>query len=79
MPRRRSQIPFALPPGEESGKALAPGIAEFQVAWPFSAIEPGNDVDFLERWIVWFAAAAQGQLSSPPSMPERAPQGSWRR
>jgi hypothetical protein len=78
IPERRRQNPFALPPGEQAGRALGPAIAEFQIAWPFTPIEPGNDVDFLERWMTWFAHAAQGQLSHPRSMPER-PLGSWRR
>jgi serine/threonine protein kinase len=79
IPKRGRQDPFALPPGVEAGKALGPGSAEFQVAWPFTPIEPGNDVDFLERWISWLAEAAQGQLGHPSSMPERGPEGSWRR
>jgi serine/threonine-protein kinase len=54
-------------------------MAEFQVAWPFTPIEPGNEVDFLERWMAWFAQAAQGQLGHPSSMPERRPEGAWRR
>jgi len=77
--RRGRQDPFALPPGEEAGQALNPALAEFQVAWPFTPIEPGNEADFLERWMAWFAQAAQGQLGHPSSMPERRPEGSWRR
>jgi serine/threonine-protein kinase len=79
IPQRGRQDPFALPPGEEAGEALSPGLAKFQVAWPFTPIESGNDVDFLERWMAWFAQAAQGQLGHPSSMPERRPEGSWRR
>ena len=79
IPKRGRQDPFALPPGEEAGKALSPGLAEVQVAWPFTPVEPGNEVEFLERWMAWFAQAAQGQLGNPSSMPERRPEGSWRR
>lgn len=79
IPKRGRQDPFALPPSEEAGKALSPALAEFQVAWPFTPIEPGNEVDFLERWMAWFAHAAQGQLGHPSSMLERRPKGSWRR
>jgi len=78
IPQRDRQAPFALPPGEDAGKALGTGLTELLVAWPFTPIEPGSEVDFLERWMAWFAQAAQGQLSHPPSMPER-PLGSWRR
>ncbi|MBI4516852.1 MAG: serine/threonine protein kinase [Deltaproteobacteria bacterium] len=79
IPERRPQNPFALPPGDQAGKALGPAIGELQLAWPFTPIEPGNDTDFLERWMTWFAHAAQGQLSHPSStLPER-PVGSSRR
>jgi serine/threonine-protein kinase len=79
VPRRGIRDPFALDPGEQAGTALSPGIAEFQVAWPFTAVDQGDDADFLEHWIDWFARAALGELSHPPGMPERRPDGSWRR
>jgi hypothetical protein len=79
VPKRARQTPFALPPGEEAGKAVSPGMAEFAVAWPFTPIEPGNEDEFLERWIGWFAKAAQGGLGYPSAMPEKNPNGSWRR
>lgn len=78
IPQRGKQNPFALPPSKDAAKAIGRGMAEFQVAWPFTRLEPGNEGDFLERWISWFALAAQGQLSHPSSMPERRPEGSWR-
>jgi serine/threonine-protein kinase len=77
--KRGRLTPFALAPGLEAGKALSPGMTEFEVAWPFTPVEAGNEVDFLERWMTWFAQAAQGQLSDTSSMPERSPVGSWRR
>jgi|SRR6266540_2213507 len=73
------QDPFALNPGEESAKALWAGIAEFQVAWPFTAVSIGELDEFINRWASWFAAAAQGQLQHPGQVPERSPNGSWRR
>lgn len=79
VPRRRPQDPFALPPGEESAKAVGSGIAELQVAWPFSPVRPGELDEFVERWTVWFADAATGRLQHPRSMPEQDPAGSWRR
>ena len=79
IPKRGRWDPFALPPGEEAGKALSLNFTKFQVAWPFTQIEPGNEVEFLERWMAWFAQAAQDQLGRPSSMPERCPEGSWRR
>jgi serine/threonine protein kinase len=72
------QDPFALPPGEASAKALGHSMAEYQVAWPFSRIFPGELDEFISRWAGWLAAAAQGRLSHPSMMPEREPRGSWR-
>ena len=73
------QEPFALAPGIPAGQAISPGVAEYQLAWPFLPIELGNEKDFLERWVGWFAQASQGQLGRPSGMPERNPGGSWRR
>lgn len=78
LPKRGRQDPFALPPGEEAGGALSRAMTPFDVAWPFTAVEPGNAAEFLERWMQWFAEAAQGELHHPSSMPERNAQGSWR-
>lgn len=74
----KHQDPFALTPGEESAKAVWNGMAEYQVAWPFTVISIGDLSDFIGRWAGWFADAAQGQLNRPSTMPERQPQGSWR-
>ena len=69
--------PFALAPGEASGKAVAPVVAEHQVAWPFTVVK-AEEQDFVNRWTSWFAEAAQWRLSHPRRMPEREVQGSWR-
>jgi hypothetical protein len=66
-------------PSEESAKAVVSGMAEWQVAWPFIPLAVGDLDEFINRWGGWFADAAQGQLTHPSSMPERSPQGSWRR
>jgi serine/threonine-protein kinase len=79
IPRRARKNPFALDPGEESAKALGSGIVEWQVAWPLMPLSVGDLDEFVNRWAGWFADAAQGRLSHPSSMPERSPQGSWRR
>ena len=71
--------PFALNPGQDAYNAISPGIQEYQPAWPFTPIDQGDEDDFIERWIRWFAAAAQGKLEHPKMMPERPPKGSWRR
>lgn len=78
MPQRTERDPFALSPGELAGKALSPVLAESQVAWPFTPIDQGDEAEFIERWLDWFAHAAAGDLRHPSSMPERPPRGTWR-
>lgn len=76
--KRGRQNPFSLLPGEESGKALSRVMTEYQVAWPFTRIEVGNEHEFIDRWLTWFAQGAVNQLSLPSSMPERITHGTWR-
>ena len=78
IPKWSRLDPFALAPGRDAYIALSPVIAEYQVAWPFTPIDQGDESDFIERWIGWFAEAAQGLLRHPSHMPERDPKGSWR-
>ena len=77
--RSAAQEPFALDPGEEAAKAVWSGMAEYQVAWPFTPLAVGELDEFIGRWASWLASAAQGSLSHPTQMPEIQPQGSWRR
>ncbi|MFF3208325.1 serine/threonine protein kinase [Streptomyces sp. NPDC002962] len=70
--------PFTRDPHEESRAAVGPGIAMFQVAWPFTPLVIGDLEEFISRWANWLAQAADNQLTHPSAMPERAPQGSWR-
>lgn len=79
IPRRSPLDPFALEPGESSAKALWTGLAEFQVAWPFASADFGELDELIDRWATWFAAAAEGRLCRPSTMPERSAEGSWRR
>jgi serine/threonine-protein kinase len=74
----RSQAPFGLGPGAEAGRALAPIMDVTQCAWPFTKLEDDGIDEFIDRWIAWFAIAAQGQLQHPTHMPERDPRGSYR-
>lgn len=71
--------PFALDPGEDAANALGSGMNQHQVAWPFMVVTIGDLDEFISRWAGWFADAAQGRLNHPSTMPERQPQGSWRR
>ncbi|MCY3907813.1 MAG: serine/threonine-protein kinase [Anaerolineaceae bacterium] len=77
---KRGRIdPFALGPGREAYIALAPITAEFQVARPFEAIDQGDEIYFVERWLGWFGQAAQDLLHRPIHLPECDPSGTWRR
>ena len=78
IPQRGRLDPFTLNPGKEAYVALAPVMAEYQVAWPFTAIDQGNETEFGDLWIGRFADAAKGMLRHPERMPEREPNGSWR-
>ena len=76
----RQIVPFAMSPGERDVViALSSVMHIYQVAWPFMPIDQGDEDGFIERWISWFAEGAQGQLAYPSRLPERDPQGSWRR
>ncbi len=77
--RRRpgSHNPFALGPEERAYLALRPGMEVFKVAWPFTAVDQGEDGEFIERWMEWFAEATDGTLREPSHMPEVDP-GKWR-
>jgi serine/threonine protein kinase len=78
IPQRTEYFPFAFEPNENAGKALSRTMAEWQLAWPFMAIDQGEDDEFIGRWLDWFGQAAVGELHQPSSMPERPTDGSWR-
>ena len=72
--------PFAMPPdAQNTALALSGTIHTYSAARPFTPIDQGNEEEFIERWMGWFAQAAQGSLAYPSRMPEVDPQGSWRR
>lgn len=78
IPQRRSQEPFALNPGEPAAKAVWPGMAEFQVAWPFTRLDHEQMDEFISRWAGWLASGSNGGLNIPGTMPERPVDGTWR-
>lgn len=72
--------PFALDPIDARAiLALGPGTTEMQVAWPFTPITIDDLEEFIDRWAGWLAEGAGGQLTRPSAIPERNPEGSWRR
>lgn len=78
IPKRRPQTPFALGPGQDSAKAVWTGMAEYQLAWPFTPLETDKLQEFINRWVGWFADAALGKLTLPAQLPEHPSKGTWR-
>jgi eukaryotic-like serine/threonine-protein kinase len=77
---RMNREPFAIDPGDPpAGQALGPGMGTYQVAWPVTRLDDENLEEFFDRWVGWLADAAAGRLHHPGSMPEKSPEGSWRR
>lgn len=75
----QTQDPFALPAAGEARGALAPGMTHYQVAWPFTALAPGDLNEWVSDWSMRLAKASTQDLELPSPMPERDPAGSWRR
>lgn len=76
-PRAKGE-PFDLGPAGAAARALCPGMADYQVAWPFTALVNGELEEFVDRWVGWFADAVEGTLARPSHMPERLVDGTWR-
>ena len=74
-----TMAPFSLSPRERDVALALTGVHTYQVAWPFTPIDQGDERDCIERWIGWFAEAAEGLLRRPSIMPERNTEGTWRR
>lgn len=65
--------PFALPPTEkDTAVALTPIMSGRQVAWEPIPFDQGDEDQFIERWMGWLAAAAEGTLGHPSHMPENS-------
>jgi serine/threonine protein kinase len=73
IPEGYTLDPFALPPTKEDAVgAFAPAITTRQIAWKPIPFDQGNEEQFFERWLTWFAAAVDGSLSKPSHMPEES-------
>ena len=70
--------PFAVGPGADAARALCAGMADYQVAWPFTPLVIGDLGEFVDRWVGWFADAVEGRLAPPSNMPERPVDRTWR-
>lgn len=73
IPQRFTLDPFALSPIDElAGRAFSPVMDVRQLAWQPLSFDQGNEDQFIERWAMWFAAAADGTLGHPSHMPEQS-------
>jgi serine/threonine-protein kinase len=77
--RKPRQKPFNLNPGWGAAEALAPVLAETELAWPLEPVDIGDVDEFIDRWAAWFAQGAEGRLTEPSRMPERDIPSNWRK
>jgi len=72
--RERSTLdPLALSPTEsDAASALTPVMGVRQIAWQPLPFDQGEEEQFLERWLAWFAAAADGSLRHPSHVSENS-------
>lgn len=65
--------PFALAPiDKDAASTFTPVMGVRQIAWQPLSFDQGDEEQFIERWLTWLAAAADGTLSHPSSMPEES-------
>jgi eukaryotic-like serine/threonine-protein kinase len=71
--QRSTLDPFAMPPdADDAARGLCPYVSgtRLSIAWQPIPFDQGEEEGFVERWLDWFAAAANGVLSHPSTMPE---------
>lgn len=65
--------PFAMPPTDkDAAGAFTPVLSVRQIAWEPLPFDQGDEEQFIERWLIWFAAASDGSLVRPGQMPEKS-------
>ncbi len=73
IPERYTLNPFAMSPEEkDAAGAFAPIMDVRQIAWQPVSFDQGDEEQFIDRWLEWFAAAADGSLRNPSHMPENS-------
>lgn len=77
----RDQEPFAISDlGEVALHHALNGVVGIrQIAWEFTRVDPGDCDELVQRWLDWFASAAEGTLHRPNQLPERPVPRTWRR
>jgi hypothetical protein len=66
---------MGLPPSQEAGAAVGPGVDVRRVVFVPVAIDQGEEADFVEHRMMVLANAARGELRRPDRSP--APR-TWR-
>jgi len=65
--------PFALAPiDEKAAAAFSQTTSDRQIAWEPLPFDQGDEEQFIERWLGWFATATLGKLRIPSVMPENS-------
>jgi serine/threonine protein kinase len=73
IPQRSTVDPFAMSPTDkDAAGALSTTMTVRQVAWQPIPFDQGDEQQFIDRWLAWFATAADGSLGHPSSMPEKS-------
>ncbi|MDK9640948.1 serine/threonine-protein kinase [Propionibacterium freudenreichii] len=70
--------PFSCSP-QEATIAFQSVIGTMQLAWPVEELDRADPSDFFDRWLGWFADAAEHRLDRPSTMPEKQTTRFWRR
>jgi serine/threonine-protein kinase len=72
--RERSTVdPFSLSPSDQDAAgAFSYALTIRQVAWEPVPFDQGNEEQFIQRWLGWFAGVADGTLMHPSTMPENS-------
>ncbi|WP_139738269.1 serine/threonine-protein kinase [Actinomyces wuliandei] len=69
--------PFSLPP-QRTQYAFQKVLGGAQLAWPVERLERDDLSKFIDRWLSWFADAAQRRLHIPSRLPEKTARGTFR-
>lgn len=69
----RPSRPFALSPNDHlAAEAVSNVMTQIQIAWQPTSIDQGDEGQFIERWLTWFASASDKALQAPHTLPEQS-------
>lgn len=72
-----SLVPFAAKP-QEVPNAFMRVMGTEQLAWPIEELDRADLTEFVDRWLGWFAEAAEQALHHPSQLPEKPANGGYR-